>query len=74
MKKGIIKISTAIMIGAITLTTNVGLGSKIGSFKKRYIFIYPLFLVFFHFVFLCSTYLKIFKKNVKWKDRDISLK
>lgn len=47
---------------------------KIGSFKKRYVLIYPLFLCFFHIVFLYSLYLKICKKKVKWKGRDISLK
>lgn len=46
----------------------------IGSFKRGWILGYPLFLLVFHVVFLCSVYTKIFVKKVNWKGRAISLK
>lgn len=49
------------------------ISGKIGSFRKIYNSFYPVSLMLFHLVCLYSGYLKHFKKNVKWKGRDISL-
>lgn len=49
------------------------ISKNIGSFKKKYTFIYPVFLIVFHLIFFYSIYAKVFKKKVTWKGRDISL-
>ena len=61
------------LIYSATVIQLMYIGGKIGSFKKRYSICYPVSLMLFHLVFLYSGYLKRFKKNVKWKGRDISL-
>lgn len=52
----------------------VVLSAKIGSFKRIYMLVYPVFLVFFHITFIYSLYAKLFKRKVNWKGREISLK
>ena len=46
---------------------------KVGRFKPLAICLYPVCLVYFVWIFLCSLYKKIFNKPVRWKGRDITL-
>lgn len=48
--------------------------SYFGSFNKLLLLIYPIQLLLFHCVFFYSLYRKIFKKSVRWKGRDFSIK
>lgn len=47
---------------------------EIGSFGKRYLPIFPLFLLLFHLTFLYSVFCGVFRKKVTWKGREIPLK
>lgn len=64
---------TFILYGILTVHLTYS-AKGIGTFKKIFMPIYPVFLLGFHFVLLISLYLKLFSKKVKWKDREISLK
>jgi 4,4'-diaponeurosporenoate glycosyltransferase len=47
---------------------------RVGSFSAVTALLYPIPLLFFHFIFLYSFYLTAFKKSVKWRGRQVDLK
>lgn len=49
------------------------ISNKIGEFKTTTIIAFPIYLVFFIYVFLVSFLKKLFHMNVVWKDRKIKL-
>ena len=68
-----IELIFAVFMYIITCIHLIFIGKRIGSFKKRYILVYPMLLIVFHAVFIYSFFLKILGKKVNWKGRQISL-
>lgn len=68
-----IELYFSVFMYIITCIHLIFIGKKIGSFKKRYIIVYPMLLIVFHVVFIYSSFLKILGKKVNWKGRQISL-